>query len=89
MLPVPCPFCGVRPETEFVCAGEVLPPRPSDPQAMTDAAWADWVVMRNNTRGEHAERWWHARGCGSWFVLQRNTVTHELLPTDPAVGDLQ
>ena len=48
MLPIPCPFCGVRPETEFVCTGEVQPPRPSDPEAVSDTAWADWVVMRDN-----------------------------------------
>ena len=82
MLPIPCPFCGVRPETEFVCTGEVLPQRPAEPEALVDAAWANYIVARVNTRGVHAERWWHARGCGSWFLLRRDTVTHELLAAD-------
>ena len=82
MLPIPCPFCGVRPEAEFVCTGEALSHRPADPDAMDDAQWADYIVARANVRGVHAERWWHARGCGSWFVLHRDTVTHRLLAQD-------
>jgi len=35
----------------------------------------------------HFERWRHAQGCGRWFNLVRNTVTHEILSvyaiTDP------
>ncbi len=88
MLPIPCPFCGVRPETEFVCAGELLARRPADPDAVGDAAWADYIVGRANTRGVHAERWWHVRGCGSWFVLRRDTVSHQLLPADAVAREV-
>lgn len=84
MLLIPCPWCGPRPEGEFVCAGEVLPPRPADPNAVSDAEWVDYVVMRRNVRGAHDERWWHARGCGSWLTLRRDTATHRIEPRDDA-----
>ncbi|MEO8855359.1 MAG: sarcosine oxidase subunit delta [Burkholderiaceae bacterium] len=78
MLLLPCTFCGPRPEAEFTCLGEATPPRPTDPQAMSDAAWVDYIVMRQNIRGVHLERWWHVRGCGAWLEIQRNTVTHAI-----------
>jgi heterotetrameric sarcosine oxidase delta subunit len=84
MLLIPCPWCGPRPEGEFVCAGEVLPPRPADPNAVSDAEWVDYVVMRHNVRGAHDERWWHVRGCGSWLTLRRDTVTHRIEPGNDA-----
>lgn len=78
MLLLPCPFCGPRSETEFTCFGELVPPRPVDPDALSDSDWADYVVLRRNLRGIQRERWWHGRGCGSWLVVQRDTVTHQI-----------
>ena len=80
MLLIPCPWCGERPESEFTCAGEVTAARPRDPGTVSDAAWADFITLRANVRGLHAERWWHVRGCGTWFVIRRDTVTHEIHP---------
>ncbi len=31
--------------------------------------------MRDNTKGVHAERWRHARGCGRFFNALRDTTT--------------
>jgi sarcosine oxidase subunit delta len=31
--------------------------------------------------GEHAERWCHSFGCGQWFNVLRDTVTHEIVTT--------
>ena len=87
MLLISCPWCGSRPETEFVCTGEVLPERPADPNAMSDAEWVDYVVMRRNLRGMHDERWRHVRGCGSWLALRRDTVTHHIRPADGTEGN--
>lgn len=78
MLLIDCPWCGPRPEAEFTCAGEAHPPRPRDPNALSDGDWSDYVVMRHNQRGFHEERWWHVRGCGSWLSVTRNTLTHEI-----------
>ncbi|MBV1694425.1 MAG: sarcosine oxidase subunit delta [Hyphomicrobiales bacterium] len=78
MLLIACPWCGPRPEQEFVCAGEVHPARPGDPASTSDRQWSDHVVMRANRRGVHEERWWHARGCGSWLSVMRDTLTHDI-----------
>ncbi len=78
MLLIDCPWCGARPDSEFVCAGEAHPARPEDPQSLSDADWANYVVVRENRRGWHNERWWHVRGCGSWLLVRRDTTTHRI-----------
>ena len=78
MLLIKCPFCGRRPEGEFICLGEATLPRP-DPTTMSDGEWSAWLVERQNCRGPHRERWWHVRSCGRIFVVTRNTVTHAIM----------
>ena len=34
--------------------------------------------MRMNRKGLHRERWCCSGGCGQWFKVTRDTVTHEL-----------
>jgi sarcosine oxidase subunit delta len=85
MLLIPCPWCGDRHETEFMCGGEATQPRERAVAArLDDAGWIDYLTIRENRRGTHRELWCHARGCGQWFTLRRDTVTHELLPDDEA-----
>jgi sarcosine oxidase subunit delta len=78
MLLVACPFCGPRQESEFVCGGEAHLERPAPPQEVSDETWADYLFFRENPRGPHYERWCHALGCGQWFNVARDTVTHEI-----------
>ena len=78
MLLIDCPWCGSRDESEFHCAGEAHIARPQRPEALTDPEWADYLFMRANPKGVHRERWVHAAGCGRWFNVQRDTVTHEI-----------
>ncbi len=78
MLLIPCPWCGERDESEFTCGGEAHISRPSDPDALDDDAWADYLFMRTNPKGSHRERWCHSHGCGRWFNVERDTVTHEI-----------
>lgn len=33
---------------------------------------------RENPIGLHAERWGHTYGCGQWFNMTRNTLTHDI-----------
>ncbi len=73
---IPCPWCGPRDEPEFTYAAEPVP-RPS--HAATDAAWFDYLYFRSNEKGPHREVWRHSGGCGQWFVLERDTVTHAML----------
>lgn len=78
MLLISCPFCGARNETEFVYGGPVGPPRP-DPSQCSDADWLDYLLNVPNPMGPVQERWWHARGCGDWFTIWRDTVTHDIV----------
>ena len=80
MLLIPCPWCGPRDEPEFSCAGEPSA-RPAD---ANDAAWADYLYFRTNTKGPHRELWCHTGGCGQWFLAERDTVTHAIPETRPA-----
>lgn len=81
MLSIPCPWCGPRDEIEFRYGGQAGVAYPSDPDALDDAAWADYVFVRDNPRGVWTERWMHAAGCRRWFDLVRSTITHEIRPS--------
>ncbi|MBT6441870.1 MAG: sarcosine oxidase subunit delta [Alphaproteobacteria bacterium] len=83
MLLIPCPWCGARAEKEFKPGGEAGIVRPLDPDALDDAAWADYLFNRANPKGWHRERWIHALGCRRWFNVERHTATHEIRATWP------
>ena len=76
MLLIPCPYCGSRPELEFSYAGQAHVTR--DPAA-TDEDWSAFLYMRNNPRGEHAERWRHTHGCARFFNAIRHTLTDQFV----------
>ena len=78
MLLIPCPWCGPREEIEFHYGGQAHLPYPADPEALDDAAWADYLFLRDNPKGEWSERWMHAAGCRRWFNVVRSTATHEI-----------
>ena len=83
MMRIECPWCGGRDETEFHYGGEAHIARPEDPGALSDEAWADYLFMRTNPKGVHAERWMHAQGCRRWFNVLRHTASHEVLAVYP------
>ena len=70
-----------RPELEFAYAGEAHIARPADPSAMTDEEWRDFLFIRSNPRGLHAERWRHSHGCARFFNAVRETVSDRFLHT--------
>ncbi len=76
MLRIPCPYCGTRDETEFHWHGDshVIRPGPE----VSDAEWSDYLFNQDNPKGLHCERWCHVFGCGQWFNVARDTVTHEI-----------
>ena len=41
-----------------------------------DEEWAEYLFVRDNTRGLFAERWVHALGCRRWFNAIRDTATY-------------
>jgi sarcosine oxidase subunit delta len=81
MLLIQCPYCGERPEAEFVYGGQAHLARPQQPAQLTDQQWTDYLYSRDNTRGPHAERWRHTHGCGRFFNALRDTTTDHFLAT--------
>jgi heterotetrameric sarcosine oxidase delta subunit len=77
-LIIHCPYCGERSLEEFRSGGELRAPRPTDPEAASDADWADYLFYRDNIKGHRLELWAHHYGCRQWFALARNTVSHEV-----------
>lgn len=85
MLLIHCPYCDdTLPELEFAYAGEAHIARPTDPMSLSDEEWRDFLFIRSNPRGLHAERWRHIHGCGRFFNALRDTVSDRFLTTYPA-----
>jgi sarcosine oxidase subunit delta len=84
MLLICCPYCGPRSELEFTYGGEAHIARPADPMNLDDEAWANFLYVRSNPRGMHAERWRHLHGCGRFFNARRDTVSDRIAVTYPA-----
>ena len=81
MLNIPCPFCGLRDETEFNFGGPAHLTRPE--LTATDVQWTHYLYHRENPNGLYRERWLHSFGCGQWFNMLRDTSTHEILRAYP------
>jgi sarcosine oxidase, subunit delta len=77
VLRIPCPFCGVRDELEFSFGGPSHVTRPR--LDSSDQEWTEYLFFRDNPKGVHFERWSHAFGCGRWFNVARDTVTHRII----------
>ena len=84
MLLIDCPYCGPRAEIEFRYGGEAHVARPTDPSALSDEAWSEFLFYRTNPKGIHAERWLHSHGCQRCFNAIRDTVSDRILATYPA-----
>ena len=76
MMQIPCIQCGPRDECEFLCGGTSHLRRAALED--TDEAWGSYLFFRDNPKGLHLERWRHVQGCGLWFNVARDTVTHEI-----------
>ncbi len=76
MLRIHCPYCGTRDEFEFHWHGDSHVVRPG--HEVSDAEWSDYLFNQDNRKGLHRERWCHVFGCGQWFNVARDTVTHEI-----------
>ncbi|HEY4772381.1 MAG TPA: sarcosine oxidase subunit delta [Steroidobacteraceae bacterium] len=79
MLLINCPYCGERPELEFVYGGEAHIARPAAQDQVSLEQWAQFLYARTNTRGVHAERWRHTHGCGRFFNALRDTTTDQFI----------
>jgi sarcosine oxidase subunit delta len=81
MLLIECPYCGCRPEIEFSHGGQAHIARPALPADLDDDQWAEFLYMRDNKKGPHAERWRHLHGCARFFNAVRDTRTDHFLAT--------
>lgn len=84
MLLITCPYCQkIRPEIEFAYAGEahIVRPDATLQAKMDDQAWAEFLFIRQNTRGLHYERWWHNQGCNRFFNAVRDTFRDQFVMT--------
>jgi sarcosine oxidase, subunit delta len=70
----PCPFCGLRDETEFHYVGEPKA-RPEPVASVSDAEWAEYLWFNDNPKGLSREIWLHLT-CMEMFAMTRDTATH-------------
>ena len=42
------------------------------------------MFQRDNVRGPQTETWQHVNGCRMWLLVERDTMTHEILSVRPA-----
>jgi len=66
---------------EFVHGGEAHIARPTQPEALNAEEWAEFLYMRANPKGLHAERWRHLHGCARFFNALRDTTTDQFVVT--------
>ena len=83
---IKCPYCGERDAAEFAYFGaaDLKRPDPGAPEAAN--AFYDYVYLRDNPAGPHAELWYHAGGCRSWLRVVRDTRTHVISSVQLAKG---
>ena len=77
MKQLTCPLNGLRNISEFVRLGPYQP-RPEDEAA--DEDWVAFVFMDTNRAG-HVLEWWMHTPSAYCFVVERNTLTAEILNT--------
>ncbi len=76
-----CPLNGPRNITEFSYGGEFrdMP----DPASCDSRKWAEHVFFDRNEAGVVLE-WWLHNASSYWFLVERNTITDEVIRTFPA-----
>ncbi len=73
-----CPICGERDLREFGVRGSAkLLARPAGDAGA--AAFHDYLNLRDNPAGLHAELWQHEWGCRAWLRVVRDTRSHAIL----------
>lgn len=76
-MKIPCPLCGSRDRREFYYYGaEDYLTRPDEKASIEELD--NHLFLRDNPAGPTRDVWYHEQGCGSWMVVSRNTITHEV-----------
>ena len=84
----PCPFCGLRPETEFYFAGETGKTRPETTGAVSETEWQQYLYAQRNEKGPVREVWMHST-CQELFIMERDSATMDVLRTQSLRKELQ
>lgn len=77
---ITCPLNGPRNASEFICGGPVTD---APAAGAPDQAWADHLFLEDNLAG-HVREWWCHVPSSYWFIVERDTLTEEILDTYPA-----
>ena len=75
---LPCPLCGARDLREFYYLGSAVYLERPEPGAPIED-WDRYLHLRENPAGITRELWQHQAGCGAWLVVERDTITHEII----------
>ena len=79
------PLLGPRDAAEFTVKGDAaLIDRPDGLADGAEAAFHDYLHLRDNPAGTHRELWYHEQGDRSWLVVTRDTLTHAVLKVELA-----
>jgi sarcosine oxidase, subunit delta len=93
MLSIRCPYClELRTDADLVFGHEAGVSRPADPALASDDEWTNYLYMRANHKGVSEELWCCAHGCGQWFLVSRDSLTHVVTSVRPlalAVHELE
>lgn len=65
---------------EFSYRGDAIGLMRPEPDA-GEAVWDDYLHLRENPAGMTRDLWYHEGGCAAWIVVERNTLTHEIVGT--------
>jgi sarcosine oxidase subunit delta len=68
-----CPLLGVRPASEFVCAGGAI-----SGMLEEDTAKARRGIFFGDATARVKREWWYHRPSRLWFVIARDTATDEV-----------
>ncbi|MEM6985879.1 MAG: sarcosine oxidase subunit delta [Pseudomonadota bacterium] len=80
-----CPFCGERDETEFHFAAEAGKARPEPANNVNAQDWYEYLYAQDAPQGVAREVWIHL-SCGEFFVMERDTVTRDVIATHALPG---
>ena len=76
-----CPLNGPRNISEFIYGGEVEA-MPNHLQCSAEE-WAEYLYFQENPVGVVKE-WWCHSATSYWFIVERHTVSDEIIRTYPA-----
>ena len=76
-----CPLNGPRNISEFIYGGEVeaMP----DHHQCSAEEWAEFLYFHENPAGVVKE-WWCHSATSYWFIVERHTISDEIMRTYPA-----